>query len=129
MLYSYLQTIDEDTGQLVNKKSFQVRPIPDGAYVVNMEVYRNPVELINTDDTPELNQWWQYIAYGAARKIMQRRSDEDGLRRTLDEFTMQELLVNRKTILQQTQQRAATIYGDNNGLSYGWPGWGWPQNW
>lgn len=91
---------------------FYVRPIPDQAYRVDLEAYTRPTELL-AGNSPELEQWWQYIAYGAAKKLFEDRTDEEGVRMIMPEFKQQELLVLRKTIVQQADERVATIYTEH----------------
>lgn len=111
---------------------FTVRPVPDQPYPINMEVYIRPTELLQEDaatQSPELQQWWQYIAYGAAKKIFEDRMDMESLQMIMPEFKKQEMLVQRRTIVQQTQSRAPTIYTEQSGpqASNGWWG-GWGGN-
>lgn len=105
---------------------FILRPVPDQPYKVDMEVYVQPTELLTIDQEPNLRQWWQYIAYGAAKKILEDRMDLDSVQMIMPEFKTQELLVLRTTIVQQTKERVSTIYTDQ-GLYGGGPGngWGW----
>ena len=102
---------------------FTLRPVPDQPYRINFEVFMNPVALLAGNQSPQLNEWWQYIAYGAAKKIFEDRMDSDSVQAILPEFKMQELLCNRRTIVQNANMRATTIYaeqtqGNTNG------GWG-----
>jgi hypothetical protein len=101
-----------------------LRPVPDQVYRVQMEVYQRPTELLATNQSPQLEEWWQYIAYGAAKKILEDRMDMDTVQLIMPEFKKQEMLVQRRTIVQYTSQRAATIYTEDNGAAgaYG-PGW------
>lgn len=117
VLYHNLARIDADTGIKYNDKVFTVRPVPDGAYAISIEAYRNPVELLSTIDQPDLNQWWQYIAYLAAKKVFDDRLDLESIQMIMPELQEQQSLCLRKTIVQATTQRAATIYSpqlDNN---------------
>ena len=98
---------------------FTLRPVPNAVYKVNMEVYKRPTELISSGQTPELEQWWQYIAYGAAKKIFEDRGDLDSVQLIMPEFMNQQRLVLRRTISQQTSQRTSTIYTNQNGFLYG----------
>lgn len=99
---------------------FIVRPVPDKVYQINMQVYLTPTEMVNSTDTPFLNQWWQYLAYGAAKKIFEDRSDIESVQKILPEFEKQEMLVQRRTIVQRGTQRAATIYSSLEGIGYQW---------
>lgn len=98
-----------------------LRPVPDQTYKVQMEVYQQPTELLSAGQTPELSEWWQYIAYGTAKKIFEDRMDLDSVALIMPEFKKQEALINRRTIVQQTSQRTATIYDQSNdaGGAYG----------
>jgi hypothetical protein len=101
---------------------FTLRPVPDQPYAVNMEVYLRPDELLDQDAQPLLSEWWEYIAYGAAKKIFEDRMDPESVSTIMPEFKKRESLINRRTIVQQTDQRTATIYTENTAGGYG-PGW------
>lgn len=103
---------------------FTVRPVPDQPYRINMEVYVRPTELLSSSQSPELSEWWQYIAIAASIKIFQDRMDMDSVQLLLPEFKVQQNLINRRTIVQQTSQRTQTIYTQDTGAAgaYG-PGW------
>lgn len=106
---------------------FTLRPIPDQPYVISMEVYKRPLALDVNNLTPKLQQWWQYIAYGAAKKVFEDRSDFDSVQQIMPEFDTQELLVNRRTEVQLTSRRIYTIYAqqaENKNWPSGWNGYG-----
>lgn len=94
---------------------FTMRPVPDQVYKVQMEAYARPTELLVGTDIPNLSEWWQYIAYGAAKKILEDVNDLDGVAQMMPEFKKQEALINRRTIVQQTNQRTSTIYTEQTG--------------
>jgi len=48
--------------------------------------------------------------------------DTESVQTIMPEFKKQEALINRRTIVQQTEQRTATIYTENTAGMYG-PGW------
>lgn len=103
---------------------FTVRPIPDQVYKIEFEVYIRPTELLSTDTTmtPEIHQWAQFIAYGATLKVFQDRMDMESINNIMPEFKNQMNLVNRKTIVQLTNQRTSTIFTEGNA---NWPYGGW----
>lgn len=109
---------------LFYENKFTLRPVPDQPYRINFEVYARPTTLLADNQSPELNEWWQYIAYGAAKKIFEDRMDTDSVQQIMPEFEMQRLLCNRRTIVQNSNMRAATIYELQTGTSYN-GGWGW----
>lgn len=111
------------TSMLFFQDTFTLRPVPDKGYPVQFEVYRRPTELLAVNQSPELQEWWQYIAYGASKKVFEDRSDSDGVEQIMPEFKQQENLILRRTIVQQTKERTATIYVDSlQGVnaSYNW---------
>jgi hypothetical protein len=101
---------------------FIIRPVPDQPYRVNFETYIRPTALLATDQSPQLQEWWQYIAYGAAKKVFEDRSDQDSVQQIMPEFKKQENLCLRRTIVQYTNERVATIYTDQSqtGTYNGW---------
>ncbi len=107
-------------------EDFTVRPVPDQVYQVNIEVYKRPTALLQAGTSPQLNQWWQYIAYGAAKKVLEQRLDLDTVAIILPEYKKQELLVLRSTIALNANQRTATIYTEQTSVLSG--PWGWNQN-
>jgi hypothetical protein len=94
---------------------FTLRPVPDQPYRVNMEVYVQPTELILAGQSPDLEEWWQYIAYGAAKKVFEDRMDIESIQQIMPEYKKQENLVQRKTIVQMTSQKVATIFDNQDG--------------
>jgi len=126
LLYYNQSRIDSD-GAVVNNKVFTVRSVPDGAYAVNIEAYRQPVALLAAGDHPDLDQWWQYIAYLGAKKIFEDRMDTESVQQIMPELKTQESLCLRKTVVQATTQRAATIYSSqlDGNQSYGTCGGTW----
>lgn len=118
------QTLAIPQALLYHNNTITLRPVPDQPYRINFEVFKNPVALLSTQQNPELNEWWQYIAYGTAKKIFEDRMDSESVAAIMPEFEMQRILSNRRTIVQNANMRAATIYteqtqGNGNG------GWGW----
>jgi hypothetical protein len=99
---------------------FTLRPIPDKAYPVQIEVDVRPTELLDVEDVPQIEQWWQFISYMAAKKIFEDRMDTDSVQQILPEFRNQLNFVNRTSLTQQANERTNTIYTISK--SYGW-GW------
>jgi hypothetical protein len=114
-------------GILYYNNEFTIRPVPDKTYAVQLEVDIRPTELINNTDVPQISQWWQYIAYGAAKKIFEDRMDTDSVNLIMPEFKQQERLVLRTTLTQQANERTVTIYTQGKNYGFGWFGsGGWP---
>ena len=80
-------------------------------------------KIINFIDVPKIEQWWQFIAYGCAKKIFEDRMDTDSVQQIMPEYMRQMNLVNRTSLVQQANERTVTIY--TTGRQYwGWGGWG-----
>lgn len=117
------QTLAIPQAILYYANQFTIRPVPDQPYRINFEVFARPTALLATNQSPQLNEWWQYIAYGAAKKIFEDRMDTDSVQAIMPEFKMQELLCNRRTIVQNSNLRASTIYTEQTQGGYN-GGWG-----
>lgn len=109
-------SVARPTAVLYYQNQFTLRPFPDGAYPVTIDAYVKPTELIENDDVPELKQWWQYIAYGAAKKVLEDRMNVEKVQMIMPEFKRQEDMALRRTIVQRTNQRTATIFSVPNNL-------------
>lgn len=87
-----------------------VRPVPDKAYRIEFEVMLRPTDLLLQTDEPNIRQWWQYIAFGAAKKIFEDRMDMESVALIQPELDRQERMVLRNTLTQLSKERAKTIY-------------------
>lgn len=104
---------------------FILRPVPDQPYRVNFEADIRPTELLAANQVPDLEEWWQYIAVASAKKIFEDRMDFDSINMIAPLLNEYQRLVNRRTLVQYTNERTATIYTEqvSMGQSSGW-GWG-----
>lgn len=115
--YSYIAGIP--TIMLFFDGKFQFRPVPDQSYKVEMEVQMQPTQLLNTTDVPILSEFWQFLAYLSAKKVFEDRLDMDSVQLIMPELKNQERLILRRTLVQQSNQRAPTIYQAGSG-PYNW---------
>ncbi len=79
---------------------------------------------MSTGQSPVLKEWWQYIAYGAAKKIFEDRMEMESVQMIMPEFKTQERLCLRRTLVQYANERTATIYTESSGSANGWGWWG-----
>lgn len=105
------------------QNQFTLRPVPDRGYTVEMVAYRQPTQALlaapaNTG-VPELSEWWECLAIGAAKKIFEDRLDTDGI------MLMDKMLEERyqvcytRTYAQLGKQRVKTIFDNQNQQNYG----------
>lgn len=107
---------------------FTVRPVPDKGYTIEMVAYRQPtfaLELAPANTgVPELREWWELLAFGAAKKVYEDRLDPDGV--ALMDKSIQERygVVRTRTYAQIGKQRINTLFADQLQYNYGQSGWG-----
>jgi len=100
---------------------FLLYPIPDQAYTVSFEAFKYPTAFASgvpagtaATLTPQLNEWWQLLAYGAADKIFADNGDLENMQKFRPLLDEQMRLVQRRTIVQQTSERTASIYTEQS---------------
>ncbi len=106
-------------GVLFFNDTFTIRPVPDRVYKMVFNVYKKPSQLLSSNDhsstnAPDVDQWWQYIAFGAAIKVLQDRQDMESIQNILPFFKEQEALVMYRTAMQLVPERTGTIYTEQN---------------
>lgn len=104
---------------------FTIRPVPDNVYLCEVETFQTPSQFMMTTDNPTLNQWWQYIAFGASREILRDRQDMEGVENLQEGFMRQEgLVLERQSIEEIGQPNITTFNSTSTGYGYGNFGWG-----
>lgn len=93
-------------------------PIPDQAYTVSFEAYAYPTSFLATNlgTSPQLNEWWQLLAFGAVQKIFEDNADFENMAKFRPLLEEQLRLMMRRTIVQQTPERTSTIYTEQSGM-------------
>jgi len=105
---------------------FVIRPVPDITYKISIEADIRPTQLMLTTDIPQLEQWWQFIALGAAIKIFQDRFDYDSVQLVWPEFQRQLDMVARKSVEQYANERSQTLYTRQKQVNNSWFLGSWP---
>ena len=103
---------------------FTIRPVPDNVYLCEVETYQTPSQFMMTTDNPVLNQWSQYIAYGAAREILRDRQDMEGVQNLEEGFMRQEGLTLERQAVEEIQQPNITLFNSSQGGGGYGVGWG-----
>lgn len=110
------------------QNQFTLRPVPDRGYTIELVAYRQPSQaLANTpafSGNPELSEWWECIAVGAAKKIYEDRGDERGIALMDKMLAERYSIVETRTYAQLGKQRINTIFADQLQYNYG-QGAGW----
>lgn len=102
-----------------------LRNVPDSQYLVELDAYLTPAAFLSGPSAIPFGYMSEYIAGGAARKIMQDTGDQEQLEFYEPSFREQEILVWKRSQRQWTSNRTETIYsqgldrgqmGNSNGL-------------
>jgi hypothetical protein len=113
-------------GILFFQNTLTLRPVPDRGYTVELVTYRQPTQALQ--NTPaeggvaELNEWWELIAVGAAKKIYEDRLDAEGIA-LMDKMLKERYdIVYSRTYAQIGSQRIQTLFADQLQYNYGQSG-------
>lgn len=114
------------------QNQFTLRPVPDKGYTVELVGYRLPSQVLlgsvdpeaPTGGTPELNEWWETIAFGAAKKVYEDRLDPDGVALMDNSLRERYALNETRTYAQLGKQSMATMFRGQLQQNYGNSGWG-----
>lgn len=99
-------------------QEFVLRPVPDQVYEMRVQAYAQPTELLNASDEPVLNEWWQFLAIGAATKIIEDRMDMNLLQQALALLEKQRKLIRRRTLIELVNRSVPTIFNTPSGPFY-----------
>lgn len=106
---------------------FTIRPIPKHIHKVEVETYMTPVQFMATTDSPLLNQWALYIAYGVSQEILRQRQDMNGVALLEEGFKLQEGLVLERQGVEEIGQPNYQLFNSTQPYSvYGGWGQGYP---
>ena len=121
---------------LFYQNQFVLRPVPNQGYTIKITAYRLPSQaLLGSKDpdspvttgVPELLEWWETIAFGAAKKVYEDRMDPQGIA-IMDKGLAEHYARNEaRTYAQLGSQRIATLFSDQLTHNYGSGGWGFPS--
>jgi hypothetical protein len=89
-----------------------IRPPPNIPYLVEMDAYLSPAAFLNTSGAIPFGYMAEYIARGAARKILSDTGDVEQFSFYEPLFREQETLVWKRSQRQFTASRTGTIFSD-----------------
>lgn len=101
---------------------FTLMPPPDRGYTIELVAYRQPTQAMAdtaaNQGSPELKEWWELVAVGAAKKIYEDRLDTDGIQ-MMDKMLKERYSINMTRTYAQigSAQRVPTMFADQ--LGYG----------
>lgn len=100
---------------LFNNNVITLRSPPDRQYLVELEAYLSPSAFFNTEGSLPFGYMAEYIARGAARKILSDTGDIEQFMFYEPLFREQENLVWKRSQRQFTATRTQTIYSQGGG--------------
>ena len=114
-------TFGRPWGILFYQNQFILSSVPDQAYTVEIEAFREPSQALlgTTSNTafdlsgrPEEFGWWELIAFGVAKKLYQDRLDMDGVQMMQVFIDEQVSQARTKTYAQLGSRQIPTMYRD-----------------
>ncbi len=110
------------------QNQFTLRPVPDQGYTIELLAYRQPTQALMAapanSGNPELNEWWELLAFGASKKIYEDRFDSDGVALMDKSLVERYSVAESRTYAQIGTQSIQTLYSDQLQQNYGSNGWG-----
>ena len=104
-------------GILYYNNTLTLRNPPDRQYLVELDAYLSPAAFLNTGAAIPFGYMAEYLARGAARKILSDTGDVEQFQFYEPLFREQELLVWKRSQRQWTNNRTQTIY--SQGMNMG----------
>lgn len=104
-------------GILYYNNEITIRPPPDISYNVSMTAYLTPAAFMSSGQAVQFAYMAEYIARGAARKILADTGDTEQFAFYEPLFREQEMLVWKRSQRQFTANRTGTIFSDLQGQS------------
>jgi hypothetical protein len=102
---------------LYYNNTLTLRSPPAQQYLVELDAYLSPAAFLNTQNAIPFGYMAEYIARGAARKILSDTGDVDQFMFYEPLFREQEILVWKRSQRQFTSTRTQTIYSQGTGQS------------
>lgn len=112
----YAQSISYQAGRpqlvLFYDNVFTLRPVPDRTYEIKMDAYLTPTSFLIGNINSDLSLQWiaDYLAKGAARKILQDFGDSELLQIVNPLYREAENMVLRRADRQRSNEKTATIF-------------------
>ena len=94
-----------------------LRTVPDTQYLVELEAYLSPAAFLSSGQAVQFAYMCEYLARGAARKILSDTGDSEQFAFYEPLFKEQETLVWKRSQRQFTATRTGTIFSDLQGQS------------
>jgi len=89
-----------------------LRPSPDTQYAIELQTYLTPAAFLNTSNAIPFGYMAEYLARGAARKILSDTGDIEQFQFYEGFFREQEMLVWKRSQRQFTATRTGTIFSE-----------------
>lgn len=104
---------------LFYNNTLTLRSPPSQSYLVELDAYLSPAAFFSTDQSVQFGYMSEYIARGAARKLLSDTGDVEQFQFYEPLFREQEMLVWKRSQRQWTNNRTETIYsmGIGQGLN------------
>ena len=109
-----IQTIPQSAGRPASMQffnnMFNLFPIPDKIYSIQCDAWITPAQFLGTEGAMPFFYMTEYLARGAARKILIDSKDRSQVEFYEPFFQEAEMLVLRRSVNQNSQERVPTIF-------------------
>lgn len=105
---------------LFYNNTITLRNVPDSQYLVEMDAFLTPAAFLSSSDSVAFGYMSEYIARGAARKLLSDTGDVEQFNFYEPFFKEQEILIWKRSQRQWTATRTESIY--SQGLDHGLAG-------
>jgi len=112
-------TLGRPLSILYHNNIITLRTSPDTQYLVELDAYLSPAAFLSTGDALPFGYMAEYLARGAARKILADTGDVEQFQFYEPLFREQEILVWKRSQRQNTVNRVPTIYSQGHGYGLG----------
>jgi hypothetical protein len=112
---------------MIFQNQITLSPMPDQGYTIELTCYRSPIKALMAQDksgNPELSEWWEILAVGAAKKIFEDRLDSDGVMFIDNMLKERYDIIETRTVASIGQRQIYTLYTDQLTRNYGNNGFG-----
>jgi hypothetical protein len=100
---------------LFNNNCLTIRPPPNISYLIEMDAYLTPAAFLTSSSAFAFGYMTEYIARGAARKLLSDTGDIEQFQFYEPLFREQETLVWKRSQRQFTSSRTGTIFSESQG--------------
>ncbi|GAG32049.1 unnamed protein product, partial [marine sediment metagenome] len=99
------------------QNKFFLSPVPDKGYTVEITCRRTPSGALFADPSgsgiPELNEWWEWLAFSGAKKFFEENMDTEGVSFCMGILEEKKNIMEKRAYARMSQSRIEHIFSDH----------------